>query len=170
MATIVDAQPFHGWDKDSIIVVAVSTLGVYNACELLLMIVARFKDWRSLLFISLVVATSGVLPYFLGFLLEYFKGAPYWLSMTLSTVGWICLVTGQSFVLYSRLGLIVSDARILKGVKWMIIIDAILFHTSTTVVQYGKVYAQGDYAQAFSRALFYIEKIQMTGTIAARLA
>ena len=63
------------------------------------MIVARFKDWRSLLFISLVVATSGVLPYFLGFLLEYFKGAPYWLSMTLSTVGWICLVTGQSFVL-----------------------------------------------------------------------
>lgn len=165
MAAIVDAAPFHGWDSDSIIVVAVSTLAVYNACELLLMIAARFKDWRSLLFISLVIATFGVLPYFLGFLLEYFEGAPYWLSMTLSTIGWVLLITGQAVVLYSRLGLIVSNARILKAVKWMIIVDAIIFHTSTTVVQYGKVYAHGGHAHAFARALFYIEKIQMTGKL-----
>lgn len=125
------------------------------------MIAARFRQWRSLLFISLVVSSTGVMPYFIGFLIEYFQAGPFWAAMLLSSIGWICLVTGQSVVLYSRLGLILTSQRILKYVKWMIILDAIIFHVSTTVVQYGKTY--GDERQNFSQALYYIEKIQMTG-------
>jgi len=70
------------------------------------------------------------------------------------------LITGQSFVLYSRLGLILQNDRILKGVKWMIITDALIFHTLTTIFQYCQAY--GGEQNAFDRALFYMEKIQMT--------
>lgn len=141
-----------------------ATVAIYNAVELLLVLIpARFHEWRSLYFISLTIATLGVLPYFTGFLLEYFQGASLWLDMTVSSIGWVCLITGQAFVLYSRLGLILNNARILKGVKWMIIVDAVVFHISTTVVQYGKI-ADSGYKTSFNDALFYIEKIQMTGT------
>lgn len=161
MAAVSGDQYFDGWNWESIIVTVTTTVSVYSACELLLMIASRFKEWRSLYFISLTVATLGVIPYVVGFVCEYFQLATYWLTMTLSSIGWVCLITGQAFVLYSRLGLILSDARILKAVKWMIIIDAIIFHVSTTVVQYGKYGDRQD--NGWNRALFYIEKIQMTG-------
>lgn len=154
-------QYFDGWNSTSIIVVTTATLALYNSCELLLMITTRFKECRTLLFISLVVASTGVIPYFVGFFLEYFQWTAFWVAMTTTIFGWVALVTGQSLVLYSRLGLILDNGRILQAVKWMIIIDAVVFHTSTAVVQYGKAY--GGEREAFSRALFYIEKIQMTG-------
>ncbi|KAK5942543.1 hypothetical protein PMZ80_005108 [Knufia obscura] len=136
-------------------------MALYNSCELLLMIATRFKEWRSLLFMSLVVSSLGIIPYYVGFLTEYFQWTAFWAAMTISTFGWVMLVTGQSVVLYSRLGLILNNPSILKGVKWLIITDAILFHVPTTVVQYGKTY--GDERVAFGRAMYYLEKIQMTG-------
>lgn len=161
MSTVTYDQHFQGWDTQSLIVLTTAVVAVYNGFELLLMIFSRFKDWRSLLFVSLTVATCGVIPYFVGFTCEYWRIVPYWVSMTLSTIGWIALITGQAVVLYSRLGLILNNARILTFVKWMIIIDAIIFHTPTTVVQYTKIY--GSERAASADALFYIEKIQMTG-------
>lgn len=161
MAAVTGDQYFDRWDSTSITVVTVATVSFYNAIELLLIVAARFKEWGSLLFISLVVASAGIIPYFVGFILEYFQKGPFWDAMILSSIGWICLITGQSVVLYSRLGLILNNRDILKGVKWMIIIDAIVFHTSTTIVQYGKTY--GDEKTAFGDALYYLEKIQMTG-------
>jgi len=161
MATIVGDQHFDGWHSTSIIVLTTATVALYNSCELLLMIATRFKDWRGLLFISLVVASIGVIPYYVGFMLEYFQWTAFWACMTISSIGWVMLITGQSVVLYSRLGLILNNHRILSAVKWMIIIDAIIFHVSTTVVQYGKTY--GNEKVTFGHAMYYIEKIQMTG-------
>lgn len=80
--------------------------------------------------------------------------------MLLSTIGWTATVTGQSLVLYSRLGLLVHNTALLKGVKWMIIVDAVVLHTSVTVVQFGRGYATPP--ENFNSALFYLEKIQMT--------
>lgn len=163
MSAITGDQYFADWDSTSLIVLTTATVAVYNAIELLLVLIpARFHERRSLYFISLTIATLGVLPYFTGFLLEYFQGASLWLDMTLGSIGWVCIITGQALVLYSRLGLILNNAQVLKAVKWMIIIDAVIFHTSTTVVQYGRI-AHSDHRTAFNDALFYIEKIQMTG-------
>jgi len=162
MSTIVGYQYFDGrWDSPSIILITTAAVALYNSCELLLMVVVRFKQWRSLLFISLVVASTGIIPYYVGYMIEYFQWTAYWVAMTISSIGWVMLITGQSVVLYSRLGLILNDRRILTGVKWMIIVDAIIFHIPTTVVQYGRAY--GSEREAFGHALFYIEKIQMTG-------
>lgn len=154
-------QYFDGWKTSAVIVVAVASISWYNSLELLLMVTTKFKTWKSLLFISLMVSSFGVIPYFVGFLIEYFAVGPFWLAMLLSTVGWIALITGSSVVLYSRLGLIVSNQSILKFVKWMIITTATIFHISVTVVQYGQTYS--DRREAFHRGLFYLEKIQMTG-------
>jgi len=73
------------------------------------------------------------------------------------------LVTGQSLVLYSRLHVVLGQEnhKLLKGVKWMIIIDAIVFHVSTIIVLFGAYYAAQQ--TAFAAAYKYIEKIQMTG-------
>lgn len=73
------------------------------------------------------------------------------------------LVTGQSLVLYSRLHVVLGqeNQKILKGVKWMIIINAIVFHVSTEVVLFGAYYASHN--SGFADAYKYIEKIQMTG-------
>lgn len=161
MAGVVGDQHFDGWDSTSLIVLTTATVALYNSCELLLMVATRFKEWRSLLFISLVVSSLGVIPYYVGFSLEYARWAVYWAAMTISSIGWVMLISGQSVVLYSRLGLILNNPRILKCVKWMIIIDGILFHSSTTIVQYGKAY--GNEQEAFGHAMYYIEKIQMTG-------
>jgi len=160
MAAVRGDQYFDGWNGESIVVVTVASVSLYNAFELLLMIASRFREWRSLLFISLVIASFGTIPYFVGFMMEYFMWTPYWAAMLVSSSGWVMLITGQAVVLYSRLGLILNNPTILKAVKWMIIIDAIVFHTSTTVVQFGKSY--GSEQATCSDALFYIEKIQMT--------
>lgn len=73
------------------------------------------------------------------------------------------LITGQSLVLYSRLHIVLGAEhnRLLKGVKWMIIINGIIFHISTEVVLLGAYYARPN--TTFAEAYKYIEKIQMTG-------
>lgn len=153
---------FQGnWTAEAIIVVTCIALSLYNCVELLLIIFTTFREWHGLYFISLVVASVGIIPYCVGFVMEYFAVLVFWASMMLSSTGWVMLITGQAFVLYSRLGLIMQNENILRAIKWMIIVDAVVFHTSTTVIQYGKTY--GGEKLAFGRALFYMEKIQMTG-------
>ena len=56
---------------------------------------------------------------------------------------------GLCFSLYSRLGLILQNDRIVKGVKWMIIVDAIIFHSLTTIFQ-----AYGGELDAFDQVLY----------------
>ena len=73
------------------------------------------------------------------------------------------MITGQSFVLYSRLGVVLgpSHERILKAVKWMIFINGIVFHVYTSVVMFGSYNAEHNHR--FAQAYKYIEKVQKTG-------
>lgn len=72
------------------------------------------------------------------------------------------MVTGQSLVLYSRLGIVLAPGteQLLQAVKYMIIVDAVVFHVSTTVVMFGvyNAHPPGPFAAAYK----YVEKIQMT--------
>ena len=77
----------------------------------------------------------------------------------MNNIGWLVLVTGQSVVLYSRLGVILHNLRVLRLVLWMIIIDGFIFYVTTTVIHYGTYSSDG----TFNRAAMIIEKIQMTG-------
>lgn len=155
---------FHAHlSPEVVVVLACSTLSLYNAIELLLLILTTFSRYSGLYFYSLLIASAGVIPYTLGYLLSYFLLCKQVVTLVLSTIGWPSMVSGQSLVLYSRLGLLLIPdyTKVLRAVKWMIVVDGIVFHISTTVVLFGAFeYRQNDH---FVLAYRYIEKIQMTG-------
>ena len=132
----------------------------YNVIELNVSVYMTFKRKRGLYFWSLVVSSWGVVLHSLGFLLKlYGLVAQYGVTVTIITVGWWAMVTGQALVLYSRLHLVVKEQRILRGVLIMIIWNAITLHIPTTVMTYGS--NSPDY-QAFVWPYQIMERLQMT--------
>ncbi|KKK19821.1 hypothetical protein P175DRAFT_0512553 [Aspergillus ochraceoroseus IBT 24754] len=156
-----------GYTGDSLAIkITIATLaGItwYNAIELIALVFVTFSQYRGLYFWSLLVSSSiGLVPYSIGFLLKYFDlTSATWLSVTFITVGWYCMVTGQSVVLYSRLHLVLPNQRLLRPVLAMIIIDAIILHVPTTVFTYGSNLSDG--RPAYVNGYNVMEKIQMTG-------
>lgn len=137
-------------------------IGWYNSMELLILIFVTFKQFRGLYFWCLLVSAVGIIPYALGFLLKYFQlTSATWLSVTLLTIGWYAMVTGQSMVLYSRLHLVVQNPKILRRVLYMILIDAVLLHIPTTVLTYGSNFDPDN--DHFINGYNIMERIQMTG-------
>jgi hypothetical protein len=143
-------------------IISFTVVACYNAVELVFLIFATFKQYRGLYFWSLLVASCGVIPHSLGFLFKYFQViSDDFISVAILVVGWYCMVTGQSFVLYSRLHLVLRDRRTLKAICWMIIIDAVILHVPTTVLVFG---SNGTISrQTFVSGYNVMEKIQMTG-------
>jgi hypothetical protein len=124
---------FHGWNAEGLAVVITSSLALYNSLELELLIFTTFHAYRGLYFWALCISSFGVIPYVLGFMMEYFMWSELWLGTFVDTTGWVLMVTGQSVVLYSRLWLLfgTGQKRLLKLIKFMIIFDAIIFHGIT---------------------------------------
>ncbi|KAK4539593.1 hypothetical protein LTR36_010529 [Oleoguttula mirabilis] len=150
-----------------IFIVFFAGLAMYNAAELLITIFLNFNRYSGLYFWSLFWAGLGIIPYALGFLLKFMNfttGNMRWIAIVLLTVGWYPMITGQALVLWSRLHLIVRDERgdrIIQYTKWMIIIDAIIFHIPTTVLTFG---SNGDVkTTTFATGYSAMEKIQMVG-------
>ena len=157
----LEKRPFNGqYTAASVIVTLSIALALYNSLEMVLLVSTTFKRWRGLYFWSLSICNYGVVSYTLGMMLEYFSLSVHWVSELLIDSGWICMITCQSLVLYSRLGLILDNIKILRAVRWMIIIDSILFEGTTIVLHWGSSYSHNP---AFAQAYFYMEHIQMTG-------
>ncbi|EEA27555.1 hypothetical protein TMatcc_004142 [Talaromyces marneffei ATCC 18224] len=135
----------------------------YNAIELIALIFVTFRSYRGLYFWSLLISSAfGVLPYSVGFLMKFFQlTSATWLSVTLLTLGWYTMVTGQSMVLYSRLHLLNRNPNVLRPVLCMIIVDAIVLHVPTTVLTYGSNFASSNHRYVDGYNI--MEKIQMTG-------
>lgn len=147
------------YSAESLTVTLSLALALYNAIELILLILTTFKRWRGLYFWSLCVSNYGIVSYSVGLLVEYFQLAPLWVGKLLDTSGWMFMITGQSLVLYSRLNLILDNAAILKATKWMIILNAVVWYTSITILDYGSVYTTDT---GFAIGFFYLEHVQMT--------
>lgn len=151
------------YNATTVTVTICCALGLYNATELLILVFTTFRRYAGLYFWSLSIASVGIIPYVIGFALEYFQLAPQLAGEIIATIGWPMMVTGQSLVLYSRLGVVLgpNHDRMLRAIKWMIVADGLVFHISTTVVMFGAYNAHP--AHQFALAYQYIEKIQMTG-------
>ncbi|MCJ1298315.1 hypothetical protein MMC08_001104 [Hypocenomyce scalaris] len=139
---------------------AFTAVAWYNVIELNIQVFMTFKRHRGLYFWSLLISSYGCALHALGFVLKFFVlSAPMWLSVTIITIGWYCMVTGQAVVLYSRLHLVVRERAILRGVLTMIIVDAFCFLIPTTVLTYGEnVTTEARFVHAFRP----MEPIQMT--------
>ncbi|KAI9930209.1 hypothetical protein MW887_012021 [Aspergillus wentii] len=137
-------------------------ISCYNVVELVILVLSTFRRWRGLYFWSLLLSGCfGVVPYSLGFLMKFFTHANSMASVTVLTLGWWVMVTGQSLVLYSRLHLVLRDERILRRVLYMIIANFFLLHVPTTILTYGSNVK--DRWPMFVRGYNIMEKLQMTG-------
>lgn len=152
-----------------VFVITVGVLAVYNAAEIAAMTLLTFKHYRGLYFYSVLVSALAIIPYTIGFaldLLDVTTGRARYAAITLITIGWWPMVSGQAVVLWSRLHLIVPKGprgeRIVRWAGWMIAFDAVVFHLPTTVFTYGSS-VHGPSVGAFARGYDVMEKIQMTG-------
>ncbi|KAJ5787679.1 hypothetical protein N7457_002669 [Penicillium paradoxum] len=136
-------------------------LALYNSLELAVLIFATFKRYEGLYFWSLLLAgLLGVVPQSVSFILKYFDFAPLWFTLTLSTIGWYFMVTGQALVLFSRLNLVVQNRNVQRFVLGMIICDAIALHIPTTVLTYGSNFIG---SSMWVHAYTIMERIELTG-------
>lgn len=110
-----------------------SSIGLYNAFELLVLILSTFKRRKGLYFWSLLLAAFGIFPYTVGWFIDYFAHVNY-VGMAFSNVGWVLLITGQSVVLYSRLHLVLTSMRIRRAVLWTVITNGVVWHTTLTML------------------------------------
>lgn len=143
-------------------IAAFTAVAWYNVAELNVQVFLTFKRHRGLYFWSLIISSYGCVLHALGFLLKFFElTTNTYLSVTIITIGWYCMVTGQAVVLYSRLHLVVREQKVLRGILTMIIIDAICFHIPTTVLTYGSN-ASPDANNTFTQAFAIVERLQVS--------
>ncbi|EHK19825.1 uncharacterized protein TRIVIDRAFT_5724, partial [Trichoderma virens Gv29-8] len=114
------------------------SLAFYNVLVLFCIIFGTFRRYSGLYFWAFVTSTTGIALSCSGFMIKFFspKSLGY-LSCTLSLAGWVCMVTGQSLVLWSRLHLVMRNPGLLRIILWIIIVDAIVCHGTVIPMVYG---------------------------------
>ena len=132
----------------------------YNVVELNLSVYMTFKRKRGLYFWSVFASIWGIALHSAAFVLKlYGVITTYQITVTMITIGWYAMVTGQSLVLYSRLHLIVQEPKIIRGVLIMIIFNAVTMHFPTTVLTFG---SNSPEWRKFTDGFMVMEKLQMT--------
>lgn len=146
--------------SDAIPIAAFVAIALYNVLELNFIILVAFKKRHGLYFWSFCVATWGIVPCAVGFLLKGIGATKsvVMLYVTMILVGWACMVTGQSLVLYSRLHLIDRNVQRLRAVLAMIVTNAIVLHIPVSVLLYGANTSQG---ASFIPTYSVYEKVQV---------
>ena len=135
-------------------------ISLYNVLELNLLIFSTFKTRKSLYFWSFLAATNGIAPHTIGFLLKNLVSSDnFILYISLISVGWVLMVTGQSLVLYSRLHLIFWNQFWLRAVLAMIITNVVLMHIPIIILMYG---ANSSAENSWVHPYQIYEKIQVT--------
>jgi hypothetical protein len=95
---------FAGYTGNSlslkIIIAVLLGLSLYNAVELIILVLVTFQRYHGLYFWSLLVAGFGVLPYSLGFVIKFFQlldpdSDPGYVAIVLLTIGWWTMVSGR---------------------------------------------------------------------------
>jgi hypothetical protein len=127
--------------------------------ELTIQVFFTFKRHRSLYFWSILICTWGVTFHVLGLILKLFAEGNWIISSVLFKIGWVGNVTGFSFVLYSRLNLVVHKRKILRAVLCMIIADAFLLHTPIIIFDFG---ISSPHPDIWIMPMKIMEKIQVT--------
>ena len=136
------------------------SIAYYGVIELNLRIFFKFKRRRGLYFWSLLISTWGIAFNCTGYIFKFFQIIKAdLLSATLIVVGWTCMVTGQSVVLWSRLHLVLYDNSKLRGILILIITNAILCHLPVSILVYG---VNSSRPNLFIRPYEIYERIQLT--------
>lgn len=155
---------YGGYQGDNQVILrsmtAFTAIALYNAVEILTLIFFVFKRYSGLYFWSLLWTTFAVIPYQTGVWMKQNRIQPVeMINVSLSTLGWVVMVPGQSLVLYSRLHLVTQNERLLKIILWTIISTAVFLCIPTMVLTYGSnTAAKHKYLHTYAG----FEKAQMT--------
>ncbi|KAL4888393.1 hypothetical protein BDV59DRAFT_188749 [Aspergillus ambiguus] len=142
-----------------ILMVVFSSIALYNALELVILIFLTFNRYSGLYFWTMLLSgVLGVMPHAIGYILEFFAKGPLWLAITLSTIGFYFMVPGQSFVLWSRLHLLVQNPRTLRRILYLIIFDTVILLIPTTVLTFATVYVR---TEPIIRGYNVMERLQL---------
>jgi hypothetical protein len=109
-------------------------IGAWNSLEVVFGIFERFKKYRGLYFWSMQIAAWGILLHGIPAQAVFIRMADAITMSPLFLIGWVCMVTGQAVVLYSRLHLVVADIRHVRWVLWMIIVNFFILHIPMAVL------------------------------------
>ncbi|KAI5202654.1 hypothetical protein E4T39_04631 [Aureobasidium subglaciale] len=145
---------------------AFTAIAWYNAAELIILVLVVFKRYSGLYFWSLLITSISIIPYQVGAWLKQVGESDAMGMIILSSIGWVVLVPGSSLVLYSRLHCITQNQKLLKGVLYMIIINAVVLTVPTNVLSLG---SNSSKYRLFTTGYSVMEKIQMTAFTAQEL-
>ncbi|KAK3348671.1 hypothetical protein B0T25DRAFT_227560 [Lasiosphaeria hispida] len=136
------------------------SIALYNVAELSFIIFATFKRRSGLYFWSFVVATWGIVPHAIGFMLKaYVPDAARFLLVAIFIFGWWGMVTGQSLVLYSRLHLVLHNNLQLRLVLAMIITNVFVCHVPVSLLAFA---VNSSHPDPFLKPYSVYEKLQVT--------
>jgi hypothetical protein len=122
------------------LVAALLAIAYWLVLELSFDVYVTFKRHDSLYFWSILISTWGVALRAIGWTIQMFDpGANPYLCTTFLIIGVSTMVTGFSFVLYSRLHLVIRNARVLRVTLIVIIFDGVAFFLPLAVAQYGVI-------------------------------
>src|SRR5947209_11501398 len=108
------------------LVAAILAIAYWLVLELTFEVYLTFKRHDGLYFWSILVSTWGVALRAIGWTIQMFcPGANPYLYITFLVIGVSAMVTGFSFVLYSRLHLVIRDPRILRVTFVVIVFDGV---------------------------------------------
>lgn len=144
----------------SIAIACFLAIALYNVIELIILIIVTFRKRNGLYFWSFIIATLGIAVHDIGWLFKNFGVITNsYLYITILTIGWYAMVTGQSFVLYSRLHIVICNQNWLRAVLATIVTNGIICHIPTTVMTYG---ANSDNPMPYLGIYAIYERIQVT--------
>lgn len=143
------------------ILAAATAVAWVCAIEINMTIFLIFKRKTGLYFWSPLIASWGLTFHALGFILEFLVGSTWLVKKgPFITVGWVAMVTGQAFVLYSRLHLVVRNPKTLRYVFHLIIFDIFALKVPTVIFAYGSNSPNND---IWIARFDIMERIQLVG-------
>jgi hypothetical protein len=139
-----------------------TALPIWTTVQLTADVFYTFRRYKGLYFYSVLATTWGVSIHAVGFILKLCVPQCNWILATvLAEIGWVGMVTGFAVVLYSRMGLLVRNRKVLHRALAMIIFNAFAFHVPTIVFQFG-VSSKAAHAK-YLPYMAPMERIQVTG-------
>ncbi|GKT51036.1 uncharacterized protein ColSpa_11217 [Colletotrichum spaethianum] len=107
---------------------------MYNVLEIYVLIFTTFQRRWGRYFWSMLVANTGILLHACGSLGRFLQPTRTPIPGAFAHIGWYCMVTGQSVVLWSRLHLVVYNRITIRLVLAMICASFIFVHIPQTVL------------------------------------
>ena len=145
-------------------------VALWMVIDLTFQIHVTFKRYRGAYYWSMNCTVFGIACHAISFITKLFfhLSTPAQLGTTVvAKLGWVMNTTGFSFVLWSRMNLVVQNPMVLTCALTAIIVDGFLFHTPVVVFSFGM--STPDYAFWFDK-MQIVERIQVVGFLLQELA